>query len=94
MTAGWRRPSLLPLGLVAVAAIIILAGGTIRILDAGESCPDWPKCFGTWTFAVSEEEQLQWWEDNPDATEDTRGAGYTYTTLEIFSEWVLSLIHI
>ena len=35
--AGWRRPSLLPLGLVAVAAIIILAGGTIRILDAGES---------------------------------------------------------
>ena len=92
MTAGWRRPSLLPLGLVAVAAIIILAGGTIRILDAGESCPDWPKCFGTWTFAVSEEEQLQWWEDNPDATEDTRGAGYTYTTLEIFSEWVHRLL--
>ena len=92
MTAGWRRPSLLPLGLVAVAAIIILAGGTIRILDAGESCPDWPKCFGTWTFAVSEEEQLQWWDDNPDATEDTRGAGHTYNSLEIFSEWVHRLL--
>ncbi len=92
MAAGWRRPSLLPLALVAVAAIIIVAGGTIRILDAGESCPDWPKCFGTWTFDVSEEEQLQWWADNPDATEDTRGAGHTYNTLEIFSEWVHRLL--
>ena len=92
MSSGWRRPSLLPLGLVAVAAVIILAGGTIRILDAGESCPDWPKCFGTWTFDVSEEEQLQWWEDNPEATEDTRGAGHTYNELEIFSEWVHRLL--
>ena len=92
MTAGWRRPSLLPLGLVAVAAIIILVRHHSHPRRRRIGRSDWPKCFGTWTFAVSEEEQLQWWEDNPDATEDTRGAGYTYTTLEIFSEWVHRLL--
>lgn len=92
MASGWRRPSLLPLVLVAVAAIIIVAGGTIRILDAGESCPDWPKCFGTWTFAVDADEQAQWWEDNSDAPADTRGEGHRYSTLEIFSEWVHRLL--
>ena len=37
--SSWRMPSMLPLALVAMAGIIIIAGGTIRILDAGESCP-------------------------------------------------------
>ena len=28
------------------AVLIISFGGAIRIHDAGESCPDWPKCLG------------------------------------------------
>ena len=61
-------------------------GGSIRIYDAGESCPDWPQCFGTWGFDVSESEQEAWWEENPDEI-DSRGADYRYTVWEIFLEW-------
>ena len=50
----WRRPSTLPLVLLGMALVIIVAGGTIRINDAGESCPDWPQCFGTWGFDISD----------------------------------------
>lgn len=87
----WRAPSLLPLALVAMAGIIIIAGGTIRILDAGESCPDWPKCFGKYTFVISEEEQEAFWEEYPEH-EDSRGIEHRYTTLEIFSEWIHRLL--
>ena len=37
--------------------------GTIRIYDTGESCPDWPQCFGTWGFDVSEEDQGKWYDE-------------------------------
>ena len=53
----WRRPSTLPVALLVMALVIIVAGGTIRINDAGESCPDWPQCFGTWGFDISVDEQ-------------------------------------
>ena len=46
--------------------MVIALGGLIRINDAGESCPDWPTCFGTWGFDISAEEQGEWWEENPD----------------------------
>lgn len=92
MEQGWRRASLLPLALVAAALVIVVAGGTIRILDAGESCPDWPTCFGTWHFNVSPEEQAAWWEANPDAEIDSRGADHRYNTVEIFSEWIHRLL--
>ena len=82
----WRRPSTLPLVLLVMALCIIIAGGTIRINDAGESCPDWPQCFGTWGFDVSVEEQGVYWDENPDEI-DSRGADHRYTTFEIFSEW-------
>ena len=42
---------------LAVTASVIAMGGMIRIYDAGESCPDWLTCFGTWGFDVSEDEQ-------------------------------------
>ena len=84
--AWWRRPSTLPLILLGMALCIIIAGGTIRINDAGESCPDWPQCFGTWGFDVSPEEQGAYWDENPDEI-DSRGADHRYTTFEIFSEW-------
>ena len=54
---------------LAVTASVIAMGGMIRIYDAGESCPDWPTCFGTWGFDVSEEEQEAWWDENPSSSE-------------------------
>lgn len=87
----WARPSAFPLILLVVSLLIIVVGGTIRVSDAGESCPDWPQCFGTWTFDVSEQEQQQFWEDNPDH-EDSRGIHHRYTTFQIFTEWFHRLL--
>ena len=74
-----------------MALLIITVGGTIRIHDAGESCPDWPQCFGTWGFAVDEAEQSAYWEANPDQI-DSRGADHRYTIFEIFVEWFHRLL--
>lgn len=84
---AWYRSYYVPFGLALIAFLIITTGGWIRINDAGESCPDWPKCFGTWGFDISEEEQAEWWEENPDEI-DSRGAEHRYTTYQIFTEWV------
>ena len=43
----------LPLLIVVMAILITVVGGTVRIFDAGESCPDWPTCFGTFGFDVT-----------------------------------------
>ncbi|RJU83185.1 MAG: hypothetical protein DWB99_02685 [Candidatus Poseidoniales archaeon] len=90
-TAWWRRPSTLPLIILSMALLIIVAGGSIRINDAGESCPDWPKCFGTYGFDVSPEEQEQYWDENPDEI-DSRGEFHRYTVFEIFLEWIHRLL--
>ena len=82
----WKRPSILPLVLTAMTILIIVVGGTIRINDAGESCPDWPQCFGTWGFAVDEAEQTAYWEEHPDQV-DSRGPNHRYSIFEIFVEW-------
>ena len=73
-----------------MAMVVIVVGGTIRIYDAGESCPDWPQCFGTWGFDVSEEDQGKWY--NSTEEYDSRGPDHRYTTFEIFVEWVHRLI--
>ena len=66
-------PALAPsIGIVGNSLLIIVVGGTIRINDAGESCPDWPKCFGTLGFDISENEQEEWYNENPDEI-DSRG---------------------
>lgn len=83
--------SALAIAILAVTGSVIAMGGMIRIYDAGESCPDWPTCFGTWGFDVSEEEQESWWEDHPDEI-DSRGANHRYTTFEIFTEWFHRLL--
>ena len=86
--ARWKGPwHLLPVTLIFIAAMVIAVGGIIRIYDAGESCPDWPTCFGTWGFDVSSEDQAIWWENNPEEI-DSRGADHRYTTFEIFTEWI------
>lgn len=72
--------------MLVFAILIISFGGAIRIHDAGESCPDWPKCFGTYGFDISEEEQEAYWEENPDEI-DSRGIEHRYTVFEIFLEW-------
>ena len=82
----WRRPSTLPLMLAVLALLIVIVGGSIRINDAGESCPEWPTCFGTWHFAVSEAEQGAYWDANPDQI-DSRGEDHRYTVFQIFVEW-------
>jgi len=82
----WWRLHHLPFILFLITMIAVVLGGSIRIYDAGESCPDWPQCFGSWGFDVSEAEQEAWWEDNPDEI-DSRGADYRYTVWEIFLEW-------
>ncbi len=82
----WWRLHHLPFVLFLITMIAVVLGGSIRIYDAGESCPDWPLCFGTWGFDISESEQEEWWEENPDEI-DSRGADYRYTVWEIFLEW-------
>ncbi len=76
----------LAFAILAVTGSVIAMGGMIRIYDAGESCPDWPTCFGSWGFDISEDEQTAWWEENPEEI-DSRGANHRYTTFEIFTEW-------
>ena len=82
----WRRPSTLPMMLAVFALLIVVVGGSIRINDAGESCPEWPTCFGTWHFDISEDEQAAYWEANPEQ-EDSRGEDHRYTVFQIFVEW-------
>ena len=77
--------------LIVVTFLVIALGGVVRIYDAGESCPDWPTCFGTWGFDISEAEQGAWYEANPDEI-DSRGAGHRYTTFQIFTEWAHRLL--
>jgi cytochrome c oxidase assembly protein subunit 15 len=88
---GWYRSHQVPFILAVIAFMIITTGGWIRISDAGESCPDWPTCFGTWGFDVSPEEQEEWWKENPDEI-DSRGEGHRYTSDQIFTEWLHRLL--
>ena len=71
----------LPFAIAIMAMLIITVGGTIRIYDAGESCPDWPKCFGTWGFDISEEDQGEWYGE----TEEYDSRGLTSDTLPLRS---------
>jgi len=82
----WKVSKSLTAWLLGLTIVVIVLGGLIRIYDAGESCPDWPLCFGTLGFDVSEEEQEAWWAENPDEV-DSRGSGHRYSTFQIFTEW-------
>ena len=66
--------------------IAVVLGGTVRIYDAGESCPDWPQCFGTWGFDISEEDQGIWY--NETGEYDSDGSAKRYTTGDIFLAWI------
>lgn len=88
---GGERQVHLPLFIAGIALLITVVGGTIRIHDAGESCPDWPTCFGSWGFDSSPQQQESWWQENPDEI-DSRGAQHRYSTFEIFIEWFHRLL--
>ncbi len=81
----------IPLIIALLSILVVATGGFVRINDAGESCPDWPKCFGTWSFDISESEQAEYWEENPEET-DSRGENHRYSTFEIFTEWFHRLL--
>ena len=83
---NWKYSKGLTACLIGLTVVVIGLGGLIRIYDAGESCPDWPLCFGTFGFDISEEEQEAWYIENPDEV-DSRGSGHRYTTFQIFTEW-------
>ncbi len=83
---NWKYSKGLTACLIGLTVVVIGLGGLIRIYDAGESCPDWPLCFGTIGFDISEEEQEAWYNENPDEV-DSRGSGHRYTTFQIFTEW-------
>ena len=84
---NWKYSKGLTAGLIGLTVVVIGLGGLIRIYDAGESCQDWPLCFGTLGFDISEEEQEAWYIENPDEV-DSRGSGHRYTTFQIFTEWI------
>lgn len=67
-TPEWAHPLLLRVA-AALALAVILLGATVRLADAGLSCPDWPGCFGRATVAAALErpgsERLQHWPDSP-----------------------------
>ena len=88
-----ERLSILPLAIAIMAILITIVGGTVRIHDAGESCPDWPTCFGTLGFDISSEEQEVWWNDNPDEENRIDGGfewigrfGESHITFENFGD--------
>ncbi|MDP6379209.1 MAG: COX15/CtaA family protein [Candidatus Thalassarchaeaceae archaeon] len=88
--AKWLRAYDIPLLLAVMALTVIIAGGFVRIHDAGESCPDWPTCFGTLGFDVSEDEQTAWYDSTGEY--DSRGENHRYTSFEIFTEWFHRLL--
>ena len=82
---------LIPLIIAFLSILVVATGGFIRINDAGESCPDWPKCFGSWSFDISESEQEEFWNEHPEEA-DSRGINHRYSTFEIFTEWFHRLL--
>ena len=85
------RGYVIPLIIALLSILVIITGGFIRINDAGESCPDWPKCFDSWSFDISESEQETYWNENPEEA-DSRGINHRYSTFEIFTEWFHRLL--
>ena len=83
-----------PLALAALALLIILTGGWVRIADAGESCPDWPACFGGYHFDIPPGEQQAWWAAHPDEADRRwlEDPEFAYSTDQIFSEWLHRLL--
>ena len=80
----------LPLFIAVIAMVVTVVGGTIRIYDAGESCPDWPQCFGSMGGSMF----LKKTKANGTILlkNTTIRPDHRYTTFEVFVEWVHRLI--
>lgn len=71
--------------------LVVLAGGTVRVLDAGMGCPDWPTCYGL-LIPPTSESQLP-----PDYRERFAVAGRLaepFDPLKTWAEYINRLISV